>query len=233
MSKVYIEGESKPERKLRKLKEKNQISQFVNTVDRDPDVAFVLGNGTSRAGIDINFLKTKGTVYACNAVYRDGTVPDYLIAVDTKMVREITSAGYHLEHEVYTNPNRYTRSLKRIRLFNPNLGWSSGPSALNLASQHGYKQIYILGFDYKGTGITNEKVNNMFAGTPNYKGKDDKATFFGNWTRQTSLCVKKYPKCSYYRVMPEVNSFIPDNLREISNLHHITTQNFKKIFKFS
>ena len=43
--------------------------------------AFVLGNGQSRRGIEINDLKEKGTVFACNAVYRTHQ-PHFLIAVD-------------------------------------------------------------------------------------------------------------------------------------------------------
>ena len=46
-------------------------------------IAFVLGNGESRRGIEINDLKEKGTVFACNAVYRTHR-PDFLIAVDPR-----------------------------------------------------------------------------------------------------------------------------------------------------
>jgi hypothetical protein len=234
MSKQYYKGESKDQRKNRKAQEKRILEdaeklKLPDTTNKN--IAFVLGNGISREDIAIESLQAIGTVYACNGVYRTHKV-DYLIAVDTKMVKEITANGYHLENTVYTNPNRYTRSIARINLFNPNLGWSSGPSALNLASQNGHNQIYILGFDYEGTGPNKKNVNNIFAGTINYKKKDDPATFYGNWTRQTMQCVKKYPKCSYYRIIPEVNSFVPDQLKEINNLTHITKQNFKELFNF-
>ena len=33
-------------------------------------IAFVLGNGESRKGIQIEELKQHGTVFACNGVYR-------------------------------------------------------------------------------------------------------------------------------------------------------------------
>ena len=51
-------------------------------------IAFVIGNGTSRKPIDLNQLKTFGKIYACNAVYREMN-PDYLVAVDSKMITEI------------------------------------------------------------------------------------------------------------------------------------------------
>ena len=67
--------------------------------------AFVLGNGTSRKSIDLNQLKEHGTVYGCNALYREFN-PDYLVAVDAKMVIEINNNKYQHNHEVWTNPNR-------------------------------------------------------------------------------------------------------------------------------
>ena len=51
-------------------------------------VAFVIGNGESRKDIDLYPLKNYGKLYACNAVYRHFQ-PDYLVAVDVKMILEI------------------------------------------------------------------------------------------------------------------------------------------------
>ena len=51
------------------------------------EVAFVLGNGESRKGIQIEDLKKIGKVFACNGVYRSDT-PDVLVAVDPKMLLE-------------------------------------------------------------------------------------------------------------------------------------------------
>ena len=68
------------------------------------NVAFVLGNGESRRGIRIADLKQHGTVFACNAVYRTDE-PDYLVAVDPKMILEIAETEYPKTHEVWTNYN--------------------------------------------------------------------------------------------------------------------------------
>ena len=57
------------------------------------NIAFVLGNGESRKGIQIEDLKKLGTVFACNAVYRTDR-PNYLIAVDPKMMHEIAETDY-------------------------------------------------------------------------------------------------------------------------------------------
>lgn len=192
------------------------------------DVAFVLGNGTSRASIDPFPLKNKGTVYGCNALFRTFS-PDYLIAVDTKMIKEISLAGYQLKNQVWTNPNKYTREVQGLNLFNPNLGWSSGPTALNFASLNGAKTVFILGFDYRGIGDRHETVNNLYAGSMNYKGKDDRATYFGNWQRQTSLVIKRNPQTRYIRVVEKAEYFVPENLIGLDNLEHITVSKFKEI----
>ena len=149
------------------------------------NTAFVLGNGTSRTFVEPTDLKPKGKIYACNAIYRTFT-PDYLIAVDTRMVIEITRTGYQLENELWTNPNRSYRNIQGLNLFQPSKGWSSGPTALWLASQHGYAEIYILGFDYKGKA-EGRYFNNVFADTVNYKKSSDRATFYGNWLKQTTI----------------------------------------------
>ena len=51
-------------------------------------IAFVLGNGVSRKSIDPHALKLHGKTYGCNALFRT-FAPDYLVAVDTKMIMEI------------------------------------------------------------------------------------------------------------------------------------------------
>ena len=66
-------------------------------------VAFVLGNGLSRKPIPLEPLKQHGKIYACNAVYRTFT-PDYLVAVDAKMINEICQEGAQLRMPVsYTH----------------------------------------------------------------------------------------------------------------------------------
>lgn len=194
--------------------------------------AFVLGNGTSRKAINPQQLKQFGKIYGCNALYRSFE-PDYLVAVDTKMIIEITDAGYHLKNEVWTNPNKLSKRMEKLNLFNPSKGWSSGPTALHLASTHMYNRIYILGFDYIGLGENQEKVNNMYAGTPNYKREQDRATYYGNWMRQTSICVQTHPKTKYIRIVEDNESFIPEQLKNIGNLTHITLEKFKEHFELT
>ena len=188
----------------------------------------MLGNGTSRKSIDLNQLKEHGTVYGCNALYREFE-PDYLVAVDTKMILEINKAGYQHSHEVWTNPNRAYSTMNGFNFFNPSKGWSSGPTALWLASTHDTQDIYILGFDYEGI---DNKINNVYADTPNYKKSHERATYYGNWLKQTMLTCQKFSKKRYIRVIGE-DVFIPVEFSKIPNLSHITAEDFKKTFNFT
>lgn len=188
-------------------------------------IGFVLGNGTSRAPVEINDLLKLGTVYACNAVYRTHR-PHYLVAVDTKMVLEIAKSGYQQQNHVYTNFNKAYTKFKRLNFFEPSLGWSSGPTALHLASSHEKEEIYILGFDYKGI---DDKVNNIFANTNNYKKSTDKATYYGNWLRQTGIVIQKNPQKRYIRVTNK-ECFIPEPLTKLGNLTHMKIDDFMEKF---
>ena len=188
--------------------------------------AFVLGNGTSRSSIIPSELKQLGKVYGCNALYRTFS-PDYLIAVDTKMVVEINSSGYQKHNQVWTNPNKLYDRMEGFNLFKPSKGWSSGPTALWLASQHGHKTIYILGFDYKGSN-NGKYFNNIYADTENYKKSNDTATYYGNWLRQTKSVLESHGSINYVRVIASDN-FIPPELNKIVNLKHMDVETFKKI----
>lgn len=190
------------------------------------NTAFVLGNGKSRLQADANALLELGTVYGCNAIYREMN-PHYLIAVDVKMVNEIISAGYNKSNEVWTNPNKGIADPADLKFFNPHKGWSSGPTALHMAASKYYQEIYILGFDYTGT---NGLVNNVYADSFNYKKSDEPATFYGNWLNQTQKTIKEFSEIQFYRVITP-GAFAPVELTtDLGNLKHITYREFFKKF---
>ena len=207
------------------LKENLDKQDTVNLEEERGKIAFVLGNGTSRKDIPLPPLKEIGKVYGCNALYRQFR-PDYLVAVDTKMILEINKAGYQKHNEVWTNPNRSYVKFKHFNYFNPSKGWSSGPTALWLASEHRYETIYILGFDYRGLQ-DGKRFNNVYADTQNYKKSTDSATFFGNWMRQTCSVVQSNPKINYVRVIDD-DTYIPKDLDKFKNVQHINVQDFTK-----
>ena len=56
-------------------------------------VVFCIGNGESRAVIDLIKLRPHGKIYGCNGLYRDFK-PDVLTSVDGPMMHEIYQSGY-------------------------------------------------------------------------------------------------------------------------------------------
>ena len=195
--------------------------------------AFVLGNGEPRKGIEINDLKEKGTVFACNAVYRTHR-PHFLIAVDPKMILEIAETDYVVHNKVWSNFNaQYQKNEKimnHVNWFKPSLGWSSGPTALRMACEHGFKEIYILGFDYQGHNQGKRfTLNNIFGDSRNYKRRNDEATFYGNWMNQTKRCLQDFKDVKFHRVIPK-GWFRPKDIEWAGNMHHPTTEEFLSKF---
>lgn len=218
------ENQAKQE-KIEILKKDLDKQEDLNLEVEKGKIAFVLGNGVSRKPVDPKNLKMLGKVYGCNALYRHFE-PDYLIAVDTKMILEINKSGYQKNHEVWTNPNRAYSKFNYFNYFNPSKGWSSGPTALWLASEHKYETIYILGFDYRGLN-EGTRFNNVYADTPNYKKSVDSATFFGNWMRQTASVIQSNPHINYVRVITD-SCYIPKDLVKFKNLIHMNLEDFNK-----
>lgn len=184
--------------------------------------SFVFGNGRTRLNIDFDEVKPYGSIYACNAVYRDYK-PDYLVAVDAKMITEIAEAHYQNRNQVWTNYNLKYKKIPNLNYFENNLGWSSGPTALYLASLHEPNEIYIFGFDYEGLS---GKLNNVFADTDNYKRSIDSATYYGNWYKQTESVIIKNSSIMFYRV--NVEDFFEPNWK-YDNYNQILYKDFRKL----
>ena len=151
------------------------------------------------------------------------------------MVMEICKTGWQKHNKVYTNHNKQLNDIQGLNILNPSKGWSSGPTALDLASDHGHDPIYLLGFDFKGTtgtGKGDDKVNNLYAGTFNYKREHDPATYFGNWERQTASTCDAHQGKRYIRIVADGDDFVPKQLKKCTNLSHITVSEFKRYYDF-
>ena len=61
---------------------------------------FCIGNGQSRAPIDLIKLRPHGKIYGCNGLYRDFT-PDVLCSVDGPMMHEVYQSGYADNNETW------------------------------------------------------------------------------------------------------------------------------------
>lgn len=194
----------------------------------DGQVAFVLGNGISRKHIKLNHLKEWGQIYGCNALYREFE-PDYLIAVDAKMVSEICESNWQMQHSVWTNPNKNMEKYRGLNFFKPSQGWSSGPTALWLATSHLHRTFYILGFDFLGTD--DGKLNNLYGSSRNYRKNTDPATYHGNWQRQTGIIIQKNPKNQYIRVVQDDRrGFQGEEFRKYANYSEMIVSDFTNAY---
>lgn len=165
------------------------------------NIAFVLGNGKSRLKVDLTTLKQYGTIYGCNALYRDFT-PDVLVATDPEISDEIQWSGYAMDNVFYTRkPIDDFGSQPIIRYF----GYSSGPVALSLACAAAHQMIFMLGFDLQGL---DGKFNNVYADTKFYKTSQQGETYYGNWIKQICEIAKDFPYQKIIHVADQ-NTFKP------------------------
>lgn len=167
------------------------------------EIAFVIGNGTSRKGFDLLQLKDHGIVYGCNALYRDFRpkyeLPHYLVAIDAGMITEIESSDFPSSRFIVPplaecwepadcNPNR-PRS-------------NAGMNAIREAIKRGSKVIIAMGFDFM---LMDEKqsVSNMYDGTANY-GPDVRANHLDNFNRANymSWVAETNPSVNIFLVYP-------------------------------
>ena len=176
--------------------------------------AFVIGNGISRQGVDLNQLRQSGIIYGCNALYREFT-PDVLVATDRPIAEQIQESGYPQNHRFYTR--RPIDGSGAHRLPSEYFGYSSGPNAVGLAAKAGFVHIYMLGFDMGPT--VDQKFNNIYAGTEFYKKPGDAPTHTGNWVKQLIKITQDYPNTNFIRIAGPTTARIAD-LETVKNLEH-------------
>jgi len=182
-------------------------------------IAFVLGNGVSRRNIELTRLKQLGSVYGCNALYRD-FAPDCLVATDRPISQQIQESGYSKQHRFYTRkPLPGTGAFVIPQKYYAN---SSGPAACAIAALDGHNQLYMLGYDM---GPVNQHFNNVYAGTDFYKSHDSVPTFTGNWVKQVVQVCKDFAHTQFVRVVGETTAQIAE-LQKIPNLIHIPLHEF-------
>ena len=81
------------------LERNNTQKNFVSYLNlSEGHTAYIIGNGTSRQGLDLNVLK--GDIWGCNALYRDYT-PDYLTIIDVSIMGECCQSTYPKYNHCY------------------------------------------------------------------------------------------------------------------------------------
>lgn len=193
--------------------------------------AFIIGNGLSRRGFDLNLLPSKGKTFGCNAIYKEFT-PDILVSVDPGISREIQDSGYSLEHIHYAR--KPIENLGAIKVDRTAWGWSSGPIAFWYAiNDPGIINIFLLGFDFVGTSQNSNdsrKHNNIYSGKEHYKKASEAATHYGNWITQLHQAMNEFKDKDYnvYHV-GAYDDFIPEKLCDDAKWHELTYEAFTEM----
>lgn len=179
--------------------------------------AFIIGNGKSREGFDLNTLKPFGKIYGCNALYRDFE-PDYLIAIDDAITEEIRASDFPKEkfihppfEEQYEHPefNPFTR-----------LRSNAGMNAMIEALRHGHRELICIGFDFI---MQNDlAVSNMYDGTNGYELKTRtslqdglRRTLYLNWF------AKKNYVAQFKMILPRIEQL---------KVHQLSSPNIRGMF---
>lgn len=178
-------------------------------------IAFVLGNGLSRSGLDLERLRCCGSVYGCNALYRD-FIPDVLVSTDRPISTAIQESKYAIKNQFYTRNPILGQGAHVIP--EPYWKYSSGPAAVALAAEQGNNLIYMIGFDMGPT--SSNQFNNVYADTEFYKKATSVPTYTGNWVNQIEEIVKKFRDKKFVRVVGNTTAQVK-KLENIPNLLHL------------
>jgi len=140
--------------------------------------AFIVGNGESRRNFDLNAIKDVSPIFGCNALYRE-FLSDWLVAVDEKMIDEISSSDYPLEYTLFPRSLAEEYEPEDCHPGRSSLPKNnSGMYAMQRAIEKNYNVLICIGFDFL-IQDRNLSCTNVFAGTQNY-GPETHAVFEDN-----------------------------------------------------
>ena len=144
--------------------------------------AFIVGNGLSRQGFNLESLRGKGTIFGCNALYRDFT-PDYLVAIDDKIIAEINHSIDTGECEV-PQKNFIVPPWTECHEETTGRRSNAGMNAMFEAIKKDHTELYCLGFDF----LIDDDVSvaNVYDGTNCY-GPETRANRRDNVNRVAYL----------------------------------------------
>lgn len=179
--------------------------------------AFIIGNGKSREGFDLEQLRKHGTIYGCNALYRDFE-PDWLISIDDKITEEIKASGFpdkKFIHPVFEEQFEHPE-------FNPftRLRSNAGMNAMIEALRHGHRELLCFGFDFV---MQNDlATGNIYEGTNAY-GPETKTSLVDGVRRTKYLdwFARKNCVAQYRIILPRI-----ENLK----IHPFTSPNIRGMF---
>ena len=177
------------------------------------NIAFCIGNGESRRGLDLEQFKHHGKIYGSNALHRD-IMCDELVCCDKRMVQEALYNNY--EGTIYTRPEWYADfanpQVKRLPGFRwsqqhkwtQHFHWGSGLHAVHVACKQQANICIMIGHDfYSADG----KHNNIYKDTPNYWDSDHHAIDHSYWILQFGILFAEFPKTTFLFCQPNIDDW--------------------------
>ena len=189
------------------------------------NTAFIIGNGTSRKGFDLTKLKPYGTVFGCNAIYRDfpdNSFPDYIVSIDDGIITEIEGSDFPSKRFIVPPID------ERWEPAECNIGRprsNAGMNAMREAIKMDHEQLICLGFDFL-IQDDNQLLSNIYDGTDNY-GESTRASARDNPGRVNYLewLVRQHPEVDFIFIFPDI-----ENVTKIvgENVYFNTYENLSK-----
>jgi len=185
---------------------------------KNPDkTAYIIGNGGSRKGFDLLLLKGKGTVFGCNALYRDYqrstpkyVLPDYLVAIDNPIITEIESSDFPSSRVLIPPEDEKWEPVELHWGRAVNKQWdpqrprsNAGMNAILEAIKLEYETLYVFGFDFLVVD-QNTAMSNLYDGTDCY-GLETRANLNDTRNRMKYLgyVIENNPKTNFVFCYPK------------------------------
>lgn len=166
--------------------------------------AFIIGNGPSRKKFDLRLLKGHGTIFGCNALYRDYPkfdIPDFLVAIDDKIIQEIQSSKFPKERVILPPEDERHEDPE----YNPysRLRSNAGINAMLEAVKKGHRELFCLGFDFM-LKSSERSLGNIYDGTNAY-GPETRARYVDNMNRvkYMTFIANKFNHVNFKFVVPK------------------------------
>jgi hypothetical protein len=194
--------------------------------------AVAIGNGPSRLGFDLNWLKKYSGLlgadtlqtYGCNALYRDFN-PDFLVATGNNgIIEEIANSGYTNDNIVYTSAIHTLEYPGKFYLIPHDPYMDAGTTAMYLACFDGHKRIYMLGFDGQDTSGYNY---NVYADTPGYDSLRS-LVLEDKWIYAAKMIFDLYDDVEFIRINERGVDRVPESWKSCTNFRQISFLDFIK-----
>jgi hypothetical protein len=172
------------------------------------NIAIILGNGKSRQLVQLDSLVGKGTIFGCNALYRDWDGYDYLVAIDERMENEIKTTEKRLTGQAIFPPEKERWEETTGRRNN------AGMVAMREAIKRDHNILYCLGFDFILAGAGS--LDNVYKDSVNYT-PETQPNIDDNYNRIKYLewFAFQYPDTQFVFVIPDNAQVKPIEARNI------------------